>query len=69
MSKASIITSAACVAVGLSACSIADHDKAQDRLEKSQDAYRTCLVAHTSDPRQCDTLKTLYEADEASEKR
>jgi hypothetical protein len=69
MSKAPIITSSACVAVGRSACSIADHDKAQDRLEKSQDAYRTCLVAHTSDPRQCDTLKTLYESDKASDER
>jgi hypothetical protein len=66
MSKASLVISSALVAVGLSACGIADHFNAQNRMEKSQDAYRTCLGTHTSDAGQCDTLKAFYDADKAA---
>jgi hypothetical protein len=51
--------------VGLSACSIADHYQAQSRMEKSQDAYRQCLLQNAADQRRCDELKKFYEEDKA----
>lgn len=49
----------------LSACSIADHFQAESRMNQSQDTYRKCLLANTSDPRLCDPLKAVYERDKA----
>jgi hypothetical protein len=57
------------MAVGLSACGIADHYQAQSRMEKSQDAYRQCLLQNTADPRRCDELKKFYEEDKAEFER
>jgi hypothetical protein len=65
MSKASIIMSSACVVVGLSACSIADHFQAESRMNASQDAFRKCLGENVRQPSLCDPLKAIYERDKA----
>jgi hypothetical protein len=44
---------------------VADHFQAQSRMEKSGDAYRTCVSANLKDPNQCDPLKAIYEKDKA----
>ncbi len=49
--------------LGLSACGIADHYLAQNRVEKSQDAYRKCLVENTTNPTRCEALRQFYEQD------
>ena len=54
------------LASSLSACGIADHYQAQSRMEKSQDAYRQCLLQHTADPASCNELKKFYEEDKAA---
>jgi hypothetical protein len=64
MSKFSMIA-LPLIAAALSSCSIADHYTAQDRMEKSQDAYRNCLVSNSSDETKCTTLKAIYEEDKA----
>jgi hypothetical protein len=53
------------LACGLSACGIADHYQAQSRMEKAEDAYRQCLLQHTTDPASCNELKKFYEQDKA----
>ena len=63
MTKQPIIVIAAFVT--LAACSIADHFQAQDRMQKSKDAYDACVAAHLTDPGQCDPLKAIYEKDKA----
>lgn len=55
----------ACALLALAGCGIADHYQAQSRMDKSEDAYRKCLVDNTSDPSKCDTLKRFYEQDKA----
>jgi hypothetical protein len=54
------------LACSLSACGIADHYQAQGRMQKSEDAYRQCLVQHTADPTSCNELKKFYEEDKAA---
>jgi hypothetical protein len=54
------------LAFSVSACGIADHYQAQSRMEKSEDAYRKCLLEHTADPASCDALKKFYEQDKAA---
>jgi len=54
------------LAFSLSACGIADHYQALSRMEKSEDAYRQCLLRHTADPASCDQLKKFYEQDKAA---
>jgi hypothetical protein len=54
------------VAAALSSCSIADHYTAQGRMEKSQDAYRNCLVSNSGDETKCATLKAIYEEDKTA---
>ena len=49
--------------VMLSGCGIADHYLAQNRVEKSQDAYRKCLVENTANPTRCEALRQFYEQD------
>jgi len=49
----------------LSACSIADHFQAESRMNASQDAYRKCLSANTTDPKACDPLKEVWLRDKA----
>jgi hypothetical protein len=53
----------------LSGCGIADHYKAQDRMEKSQDAYRNCVATNLNNASKCDALKAIYEADKAAFER
>jgi len=50
----------------LTSCSIADHYTAQGRMEKSQDAYRNCLVSNNGDESKCATLKSIYLEDKAA---
>jgi hypothetical protein len=38
-------------------------------MDKSEDAYRKCLVDNTTDSSRCDTLKGFYEADKAAYER
>lgn len=52
--------------VTLTSCGIADHYTAQSRMEKSQDAYRNCLVSNVGDEGKCSTLKAIYEDDKAA---
>jgi hypothetical protein len=54
------------IAAALSSCGIADHYTAQGRMEKSQDAYRSCLVSNSGDETKCATLKAIYEEDRAA---
>jgi hypothetical protein len=54
MSKTSARISSVMIAVGLSACSIADHFQAESRMNASQDAYRKCLGENTREPKLCD---------------
>jgi hypothetical protein len=54
-----------CASVFLSSCGIADHYESQGRMEKSQDAYRNCLVSNNGDESKCPTLKAIYEEDRA----
>jgi hypothetical protein len=63
MNKQPIIAVAVTLALG--ACGVADHFQAQSRMEKSEDAYRTCVAANLKDPNQCDPLKAIYEKDKA----
>ena len=65
MSKLAILASAL-VAAALSSCAVADHYTAQGRMEKSQDAYRSCLVSNAGDETKCTTLKAIYEEDKAA---
>jgi predicted aminopeptidase len=55
------------LAVGaLSACGIADHFQAENRMDSSLDAYRKCLAENVKDPPLCDPMKALYERDKAA---
>jgi uncharacterized lipoprotein len=51
---------------GLCGCGIADHYQAQSRMEKSQDAYRQCLLQNTADASRCSELKQFDEQDKAA---
>lgn len=57
-----------CALIGLflSGCGIADHYTAQSRMEKSEDSYRTCVVANPTNEDKCATLKAIYEEDKAT---
>jgi hypothetical protein len=63
--KVSKVAIAVCYGLSVSACGIADHYKAQDRMEKSKDACTKCVAENLSDPSQCDPLKAIYEKDKA----
>jgi hypothetical protein len=67
MRKQSII--AVSIVLGLAACGIADHYTAQSRMEKSKEAYQTCVGQHLKDPNECDPLKAIYERDKADYER
>lgn len=64
--KLTIVAGLLLLAGSLSACGIADHYQAQGRMEKSEDAYRQCLLQHTVDPTSCNELKKFYEQDKAT---
>jgi hypothetical protein len=55
--------------LGLSACGIADHYQSPARMEKTQDAYRKCLVENTANASRCDGLRRFYEEDRADYER
>ena len=65
MRKQPIVAIIVSVALGACAISIADHFQAQGRMEKSKEAYQTCVAQHLKDPGECDPLKALYEKDKA----
>ena len=64
--KSTFVIALVLLASSLSACGIADHYQAQSRMEKSEDAYRQCLLQHTADPASCNELKKFYEQDKAA---
>lgn len=66
MSRVFVIVSWALTALNLSACGIADHIKAREQMEKSEDAYRNCISENLNDPSKCDPLKAIYERDKVA---
>ena len=66
MSKVFFLTTVLVALSPLSGCVIADHIKAQNRMERSQDAYRNCVVANPGDSEKCAALKAFYEEDKAA---
>jgi len=49
----------------LSGCGIADHYLAQNRMDKSQEAYRKCLVENATSASRCEALRQFYAQDRA----
>ena len=64
--RGTLVVGLVLLASSLSACGIADHYQAQSRMEKSEDAYRQCLLQHTADPASCNELKKFFEQDKAA---
>ena len=65
MSKTSLLATLVLVSSSFYGCFIADHYLAQNRMNKSQDAYRDCIVANPENPDKCTALKNIYEEDKA----